>query len=128
MRFVFITLVFVITSCVAFSSGRMDAVNASGNIETANTIDQPDAGENRMIKIIGRIHIVGPDHQTIFAVIEDQHDGMKYAIYPPSVEEELRGLQGHLIEFTVVKENTPKTYESLLLGRTVTVVEWRILQ
>jgi len=90
-----------------------------------------------MIKIIGRISVYdfGPTDSLswsspyIFPVIIDQHDGEIYAIYPSSLWEELRRLQHRNIEFTVIKENVPKTNASVYIEvKTIMVVEWRILQ
>ena len=81
-----------------------------------------------MTKITGRVQIYGNEPHTFVGII-DQQDGTEYAVYPPSKEEELRGLQGHLIEFTVIKQDEPMGLGGLQLkGGTVTVVEWRIVR
>ena len=79
------------------------------------------------MKILGQIQIYGNEPHT-FAGIVDQ-DGIQYAIYPPSVETELRSLQGYLLEFTVILLNEPHGYGGQFLkGGTVTPLKWEIAQ
>jgi len=64
-----------------------------------------------------------------FVGIVDQQDETEYAVYPPSRADELRGFQGHLIEFTVIKQDEPMGLGGLQLnGGTVTVVDWKIVR
>ena len=121
---------FIVTVSAAFSSAIRDAGNDSQNAPVINvdTAEQADTGENIMTKITGRIQIYGNEPHTFVGII-DRQDGTEYAVYPPSGEEELRELQGRLIEFTVIKQDKPMGLGGLLLrGGTVTVVEWRIVQ
>ena len=79
------------------------------------------------MKILGQIQIYGNEPHT-FAGIVDQ-DGTQYSIYPPSVETELRSLQGCLIEFTVIMLNEPQGYGAAFLkGGTVTPLKWEKVQ
>jgi len=104
----------------------IDSQNSS--VINVDTSEQADTSENCMTKITGRIQIYGNEPHTFVGII-DRQDGMEYAVYPPSKEEELRGLQGRLIEFTVIKQDKPMGLGGLQLrGGTVTVVEWRIVQ
>ena len=76
--------------------------------------------------ITGRVVVFGNEPRT-FTGIEDEN-GIQYAIYPPAIENELRRLQGHLIEFAVVFVEE-QTYGSLFLrGGTVTPISWRIIR
>jgi len=98
------------------------------NVETLDSAEQPDTGENNTTTITGRVQIYGSEPHTFVGIIDHQ-DGTEYAVYPPSEEKALRGLQGRLIEFTVVKQNEPMGPGGLQLkGGTVTVIEWRILR
>ena len=123
---------FIVAASVAFSSGIREDVGGSQNPpvinETVDTSDQADTGENNMIKITGWVQIYGSEPHTFVGIIDHQ-DETEYAVYPPSKEEELRGLQGRLIEFTVTKQDEPMSFGGLQLkGGTVTVVEWRIIR
>jgi len=61
----------------------------------------------------------------VVGIVDEREN--EYAVYPPEKEEELRKLQGHLIEFTVVFLEKPQAYGSLFLkGGTVTPVTWEI--
>jgi len=82
--------------------------------------------ENTM-KILGRTQIYGNEPHTFVGIIDE--NGTEYAVYPPSQEEKLKTLQGHLIEFTVVLLDEPKGDGSIFLkGGTVTVVKWELVQ
>jgi len=98
------------------------------NNESVDTANQADSSKSSMTKITGMVQIYGSEPHTFVGII-DQQDNTEYAVYPPSTEEELRGLQGRLIEFTVVKQDEPMGLGGLQLGGgTVTVVEWMIIQ
>jgi len=132
-RFAFFTLFFIVTVSVVFSFGRKETVSNSQsppviNVESVDTAVQADTGESNTTKITGRIQIYGSEPHTFVGII-DQQDKTEYAVYPPSKEAELRGLQGHIIEFTVVKQDEPMGLGGLQLkGGTVTVVEWKIVR
>jgi len=130
IKFVFFALFFIVGTAGAFSFGRKEAVNNPQNqpsINVKTTADQPDAGENISVKITGRIQIYGNEPHTFVGIIDHQ-DGTEYAVFPPSPNEELRGLQGRLIEFTVVKQDGPMGFGALQLkGGSVKVIEWRII-
>jgi hypothetical protein len=122
----------IIAASVAFSAGIRESVNDSPNtpviVETVETANQADTGENSTTTITGRVQIYGNEPHTFVGIIDHQ-DGIEYAVYPPSQEEALRGLQGRLIEFTVVKQDEPMGLGGLQLkGGAVTVVEWRIIR
>jgi hypothetical protein len=108
---------------------RDGAKNSPVNIEAVETVDGGnDSGISmkNTVKITGTVQIYGNEPHT-FAGIAGEN-GKEYAIYPPSSEDELRALQGHLIDFTVIILDEPKGYGSLFLrGGTVTPVEWRII-
>ena len=138
MKSVFLTLLSIVIITGVFSLGKREKTNDSQNppITTgAETVgftshgntNQADADENNTAKIIGRIQVYGSEPHTFVGIIDQ--DKTEYAVYPASREEELRRLQGHLIEFTVVFLDEPQGYGSLFLkGGTVTPVKWELIQ
>jgi len=105
------------------SESQCPPVNCSLIVDTAN---QVEVCQNT-VKILGQIEIFG-NSPHIFAGIVDEN-GVAYAIYPPSREEELRMLQGHLIEFTVIILDEPRGAGGLFLrGGTVTPLGWEIVE
>ena len=83
--------------------------------------------EENTIKITGRVEVYGNVPHTYVGIAAE--DGNQYAIYPVDMEEQLKGLQGHLIEFTVELLDEGRGYGSLFLrGGTVTPLSWEILQ
>jgi len=68
--------------------------------------------------ITGKIQIYGTEPHTFVGILDD--NGTEYAVYSPLYEQDLRRLQGHIIEFTVVLLDEPKNYGGLFLkGGTV---------
>ena len=85
-----------------------------------------ESSENTM-KITGRVETFGNVPHTFVGIVGE--DGIQYAVYPPAQEEQLKSLQGHLIEFTVILLEEGRGYGSLFLrGGTVTPLSWEILQ
>ena len=81
--------------------------------------------ENTM-KIRGRVRIYGSEPRT-FVGIRDEND-REYLVHPPSVADELRILQGHLIEFTVIFLDEHQGEGDIYLqGGTVTPLSWEII-
>lgn len=79
------------------------------------------------VKVTGRIQIYGNEPHTFVGIVDK--DGNEYAVYIRSGEDELRRLQGHLIEFTVVFLDDQQSYGGLFLkGGTVELIEWEIIQ
>jgi len=131
IRFVCFGLLYIVTASLAFFSGIREAVsdsqNTPVNIETVDAAVQANTSDNTT-KITGKVQIYGNEPHTFVGII-DHHDSTEYAVYPPSIEEELRRLQGRLIEFTIVKQDEPMGLGGLQLnGGTVTVIEWRIIR
>jgi len=136
IRPVFIFIFLVLAAFNLFSLGKKEKVNPqtsptsiveSNKVESADTGNQIDAGGKSTVKITGKIVIYGNEPHT-YAGIVDQN-GTQYAIYPPSVEAELRSLQGYLLEITAVLSDEPLGYGSTFLkGGTVTPIKWEILQ
>jgi hypothetical protein len=138
MKFAIFALLFIIIASCASSLGKKEKNNASGapanSVETINTGNQTGDGGNNgnsgnsmgnTIKITGKIQIYGNEPHTFVGIVAE--DGAEYAVYPPSKEEELRTLQGYLIEFTVVLLDEPQGFGSLFLkGGTVTPIEWTV--
>jgi len=105
------TLIFVLVSIAAVS-----CVSSQAHPNEGNTA-----------KITGMVHIYGNEPFTFVGIVD--RDSTEYAVYPASLEAELRRLQGHLIEFTVVFLDEPQGYGSLFLkGGTVTPLSWEIIQ
>ena len=125
-------MLFVLATPDVFSFGRKEKVSDSqntqiNNVEAAETANQPDTGQENTIKILGRIRIYGSEPRTYAGIVDE--NGTAYAIYPPSAEDELRRLQGHIIEFSVIVLDEPQGYGSLFLrGGTVTPLSWEIKQ
>jgi heme/copper-type cytochrome/quinol oxidase subunit 2 len=115
---IFFVLLFLAASSV-FSFGRR---------EKKAQPPQPEPNTNIVettITILGSVRIFGNEPFTFVGIVDE--NGIEYAVHPPSVEDELRGLQGHTIEFTAVLLDEPQGYGSLFLkGGTVTPVVWEI--
>ena len=108
MRFFYIILVFILTST---GVSRCERENDVENI----------------VHITGRVQIYGNDPHTFVGIIDE--DGNEYAVHLPSGEDELRSLQGYLIEFAVIFLDEPQNLGGLMLsGGTVTPVEWEIVR
>ena len=144
MKFVFFILFFIVTICGVFSLGSrarannpqnppitegetVSAVGAANGVDAANSVGDVDTNGSGTRKIIGKVQIYGSEPRTFVGIVDQ--DKTEYAVYPASQENELRKLQGHLIEFTVVFLDEPQGYGSLFLkGGTVTPVKWEIIQ
>ena len=108
MRFFALVLCFVLSSLGVFS--------CSSDSPVENTT-----------KITGMVQVYGNEPHTFVGIVDEA--GVEYAVYPPSKEAELRELQGHLIEFTVVFLSEPHGEGSLYLrGGTVTPLIWVIIR
>ena len=132
MKFYIFVLSFILISSSVFSLGKKEKMNESQpspveNSETAGTGNEAETGAENTAKILGKIQIYGSEPHTFVGIIDE--NGREYAVYPPSQEENLRKLQGHLIEFTVILLDEPQGYGSLFLkGETVTPVSWKVIQ
>ena len=132
MRLIFCALVFTVAISGCYSFGSREKANTPPKppVNDAGAVDPAklaDANEGGTAKIIGRVQVFGNEPHTFVGIVDQ--DKIEYAVYPPSREEELRKLQGHLIEFTVVFLEEPQGYGSLFLkGGTVTPVKWEIIQ
>jgi len=111
-----------------FPCGRKEKNNVQPvTAETFGTAEQVNTGTEKMTKLTGRVQIYGNEPHTFVGIVDE--NGNEYAVYPPEKEKELRSLQGHLIEFTVVFQDNPQAYGSLFLkGGTVTPVKWEIIR
>ena len=119
----FFIFLFTFAAFNLFSLGNREKIgdSPSANVETSG------ADMKNTIKITGRIMIYGNEPHTSVGIVDEK--GTEYAISPASREEELRTLQGHLIEFTVFFPDESVCNDDLcLLGGTVTPVEWRIIR
>lgn len=104
-------VMFTIAPFFLFSSGIKEEMN---NAEGA-------------VKITGKIEIYGSEPHTFVGIVDE--NGTEYAVHAPSREDELRRLQGRLIEFTVVFLDDPQVFGSLFLkGGTVEPLGWVIIR
>ena len=86
-----------------------------------------EKNQGNTTKIVGKVRVYGNDPHTFVGIVDK--NGTAYAVYPDAQQEQLRGLQGHEIEFTVVFLDEPKGYGSLFLkGGTVTPIKWLIMR
>ena len=108
MKIVAFVLIFGFASLCAFSCGN-------------------DAIVENTAKIIGSVRIYGNEPFTFVGILDE--NGTQYAVYPRAKEDELRMLQGHLIEFTVIFLDEPMGEGGMYLkGGTVTPVSWEIIR
>jgi len=125
MRFFIIALAALsVFSCRTVSGDQIELRSA----DASPLYDAPLASnvENTGI-ITGMVQIYGNEPHTYVGIVEG--NGTEYAVYPRSSEDELRRLQGHLIEFTVIFLDEPKDEGGLYLkGGTVTPLSWEILR
>ena len=125
LKIVFFLVFVTLVTLNLFSFGRREKVSDSldpqnNNVEAVEAVCQ----ENARI-ILGTIQIYGNEPFTFAGIVDET--GNEYAIYPPYREYELRKLQGHLIEFTVVLLEEPRGHGGLFLrGGTVTPLNWEI--
>jgi hypothetical protein len=75
----------------------------------------------------GTVRIYGSEPHTYAGIAGE--DGKIYAVYPPEKEEELRRLQGRLIEFSLRRLEKPQGYGGLFLkDGTVTPLSWKFIE
>ena len=105
--------IFIITLAVVFLSAF-----------SCTTINNTNTGNSSVLT--GRIEIYGNEPFTYVGIVDSS--GVAYNIIPRSTADELRSLQGHLIEFTVsYPEEQIQGYGSLP-GGTVTPISWKIIR
>lgn len=131
MKLTFFILFFILTSFNVFSLGKKERMDNTQNttVENTATIDSGNLSvtETDTTMITGKIQIYGNEPHTFVGIIDG--NGKEYAVYPPSWEEELKKLQGHLIEFTVVLLDEPQGYGGVFLkGGTVRPIAWKLIQ
>jgi hypothetical protein len=138
MKLLFFVVLLVLAAANTFPAGRRKVQDGqeSSAVPAADipdrvleTGDQADVAVNEVNdikKIVGQVQIYGSEPHTFAGILDE--NGVEYSIYPPEKEKEIRSLQGHLIEFTVVVLEEPRGFGSLFLkGGAVTPVEWKIL-
>jgi len=92
--------------------------------KTVNNIDNSN-NENSFV-ITGRIEIYGNEPFTYVGIVDVNN--VAYNVEPSSAANELRSMQGNLMEFTVIfPEEQIKGYGSLP-GGTVTPISWKIIR
>jgi hypothetical protein len=85
-----------------------------------------DGGAGKKI-IRGRVRVWGNEPHT-YAGIETE-DGKQFSVFPAEKEEEIRSLQGNLVEFTVLFAEEPRGAGALFLrDGNVTPLSWRIVE
>jgi len=131
MKITIFALVFIFIAFNIFPLGKKESMDTNPNLPGSN-VKASDAGKQdeskeNIKKIRGRVEIYGNEPRTFAGIVDEK--GIEYAVYPRSVENELRRLQGRLIEFTVILLDEPQGYSSLLLrGGTVTPIKWEIIE
>jgi len=120
MRFFIVALAALsVFSCGTASGDQREQVSP---IETPLAVNLENVE-----KITGMVQIYGNEPHTFVGIVEG--NGTEYAVYPRSSEDDLRKLQGHLIEFTVIFLDEPRGEGSLYLkGGTVTPLGWEIIR
>ena len=135
MKLAALVLFFFLIPFSIFSFGKKEKNAGSepspaitiGTTETIESGNQADGVMENTVKILGKVQIYGNAPYTYVGIVDE--DGNQYSVYPPSKEEELMGLQGHLIEFSVIVLDTPQGSGGLFLkGGTVTPVAWEIIR
>jgi ABC-type oligopeptide transport system substrate-binding subunit len=121
MRLKILAVMILLCAAGLFACGTRQSANKTVAYNTAGQVSKMDTQI-----ITGTVHIYGSEPHT-YAGIESE-DGKTYAVYPREKEEEIRPLQGRLIEFTVRFLEKPAGEGSLYLrDGTVTPLLWRIL-
>ena len=126
MKFTFFCFFLTIAALGLFSLGRREDMSGLQDSPAANA-ETAEPGFESTIILKGRVQIYGNEPHTFAGIIDE--NGTEYAVYPPSIEAELRTLQGHMIEFTVVLLDEPQGFGSIFLkGGTITPVKWEIIE
>jgi len=114
-----------ITLIVLFNSLSLTSCKTTNN--TSNTINnRENLPPGTITTMIGRVVIFSGSPQGIVGF--SNVNNINYAVYPESIADEFRALQGYLIEFTVIIVDV-KTYPSILMsGGAVTPISWRIIE
>jgi len=131
MKSIVFLLFFIFILPNVFPCGKKEANNPQPLPASSPDIiiiaEEDNIRTENMTKITGRVQIYGSEPHTFVGIVDEREN--EYAVYPPEQENELRRLQGHLIEFTVVFLEKPQGYGSLFLkGGTVTPVTWEIIR
>jgi len=132
MKLIVFTIYFMFIVLNIFSLGNKEKMSNNGNSSIENVVpgnsgNQVDIETRSTTMITGNVQIYGNEPHTFVGIIDK--NGVEYAVYPVSQEEELRKLQGHLIEFTVVLLDKAQGSRGMSLkGGTVTPVSWKIIQ
>ena len=82
--------------------------------------------EEDYVIITGRVWTGGTGPNGNWIYIEER-GRIRYSIYPPEKEDELRDFNGYLIEFTAIILNEPLGYRGTVTGRTLTPVSWKVI-
>ena len=136
MRFIILSLAVLGTlSCAAawgdklkHDSPNNQPISSEESVESEeiDVVDFVDTVERTAI-ITGMVRIFGNEPHTYVGIVDE--GGTEYAVYPRSVEDELRKLQGRLIVFTVTVLAEPKGEGGMYLkGGTVTPLTWEIIR
>jgi predicted membrane metal-binding protein len=102
------------------------AFNAAALGKKENNAAQSKTEVENTTTITGRIQIYGNEPHTFVGIVDQQ--GVAYSIHPPHQEAELRKLQGQLIEFTVLVLDEPQDYAGMVLGKTLTLIDWKVIK
>ena len=115
MKFFYVLLTLLVLS--SFSCGTTNNTGNTGNTGVGNVM----AGD--IITILGTVRIFGNEPRTEVGIVD--RTGITYFVSPRSAGNDLRLLQGRLIEFKAVLLDVPPVVG--FNGGTVTPIEWNVL-
>ncbi|MDR2194937.1 MAG: hypothetical protein LBP19_10850 [Treponema sp.] len=116
-RMFFIMGMAALAGGLLFARGKKDAPERDGAY---------GEGTGRIVRITGRVTIFGNEPHTFAGIVTV--DGKRYGVSPAEKETAIRGLQGHVVEFTVQFLETQEGYAALFLkDGAVTPLSWRIV-
>ena len=108
---------FILMAANAFAFGRREAARESQASPPVNSIT-----------FLGTLVLYGNEPVSFAGIISVE--GTEYAVYPREMVEELRTLQGHLIEFTILplaEEEARGLENTYLGGGWVRLLSWKII-
>ena len=124
MKALSFTFLFFLMIFSIFSFGRRET-NTRHPLDGSFPSEHLNAENSQNIR--ARVRIFGSEPRTFVGLVSEE--GREYSVYPQSQEQVLAGLQGYLIDFTVVLLDEAHGYGSLFLrDGTVTVISWRIIE
>jgi hypothetical protein len=113
----FFVLIVILASCVSSGTEKAFAEAEEPLVADANTAVTQT--------IWGRVVVFGSEPHTFAGIVTG--DGKQYNVTPPEKEEEIRKLQGYVVNFTVIFLDIPVGPPGLALqDGTVKLLSWTI--